>query len=116
MGEEPGVCLNVKYGADVLSGDLNCVGSYATDGGTSFVGEIGYARPPVEAPYVWFDFSATDDPEGEHRVTRLTVDLATGQVLTETMMRWAAWRKCRRPSRLARLTCWSPRLRALLSR
>jgi hypothetical protein len=84
MGEESGVALNVEYGADVLPADLSCAGSYSTDGGASSEGEIGYARPPHDARHVWFDFSAADDPEGEHRVTRLTVDLITGQVATET--------------------------------
>jgi hypothetical protein len=41
---------------------------------------IGYVRPPQEARSVWFDFIATGDDNSEHRVSRLMVDLATGQV------------------------------------
>lgn len=82
MGEDSGVELNVEYGADVLPASLDYTGSYGTEGGPSSDGEIGFDRPPGEARRVWFDFSATGDPEGELEVTRLTFDLATGHVTT----------------------------------
>ena len=83
QGEESGVWLTVEYGADVLPDDLNYAGSYDTDGGASSEGEIGYSRPPGEARCVWFDFFATDDDECEHRVARLTIELATVHVQTD---------------------------------
>lgn len=80
QGEDSGVWLNVEYGADVPA-STDYEGSYDTSGGLSSEGEIGYERPPAQARRVWFDFSATSDDE--HRVVRVMVDLATGQLLTE---------------------------------
>lgn len=80
MDGESGTALNVEYGADVLPASLDYAGSYACDGGASSDGEIGYMRPPDRARHVWFDFSASDDPECDHLVARLTVDLVTRQV------------------------------------
>jgi hypothetical protein len=50
-------------------------------GGLSSEGEIGYENLPPQARYVWFDFFTTSDDE--HRVIRVTVDLATGTVQTQ---------------------------------
>jgi hypothetical protein len=79
--------LNVEYGADLLPSDLDSVGSYAVSGGDSSDGEIGYARPPDGARQLWFDFSFADDPEGERPVSRLTVELATGQIQLNDYLR-----------------------------
>jgi hypothetical protein len=72
--------LPVEYGADVPA-STNYTGSYDTRGGVSSEGEIGYDQPPQQARRLWFDFFATSDDE--HRVLRVTVDLATGQLLTK---------------------------------
>jgi hypothetical protein len=79
QGHESGVALNVEYGADVPPSDLDFVGSYSTDGGAASEGELGFSRPPRDARLIWFDFFAADDPEGDHKVNRLTLDLATGE-------------------------------------
>jgi hypothetical protein len=80
QGEDSGVWLNVAYGADVPAG-TNCEGSYDTSGGPRSDGEIGYENLPPQARHVWFDFFTTSDDE--HRVIRVTVDLATGTVQTQ---------------------------------
>lgn len=79
-GGEPGIALNVEYGADALPASLDYTGSCACDGGASSDGEIGFMRPPDRARHAWLDFSASDDPECDHLVARLTVDLITRQV------------------------------------
>ena len=81
MGEDSGIWLNVEYDADVLPEDLAYVGAYSTCGGEFSEGEIGYARPPVSARHVWFDFYATTDDD--HRACRVTIDLATRRVQVE---------------------------------
>jgi hypothetical protein len=80
MGEASGVWLTVEYHADVPPDDGSCAGAYDTSGSASSEGEIGYARPPQEARRVWFDFFATNDDRSEHRISRLRVDLRSGQV------------------------------------
>jgi hypothetical protein len=81
MREDSGVWLSVEYGADVLPDDLNCVGSYGTDGGEVSEGEICYASPSPDARHVWFDFCTTSDDD--HPVCRLSIDLATRQIQIE---------------------------------
>ncbi len=56
-------------------------GSYDTSGGLSSEGEIGYENLAPQARHVWFDFFTTSDDE--HRVIRVTVDLATGAAQTQ---------------------------------
>jgi hypothetical protein len=80
QGEESGVWLNVAYGADVPA-STNYQGSYDTSGGLGSKGEIGYENLPSQAQHVWFDFFTTSDEE--HRVIRVTLDLATGTVQTQ---------------------------------
>lgn len=63
-----------------MPASTNYAGSYDTRGGVSSEGEIGYDQPPQQARRLWFDFFATSDDE--HRALRVTVDLATGHLLT----------------------------------
>lgn len=79
MGEDSGVWLTVEYHAGTAC-HADCDGSYDTSGGASSAGEIGYTRPPPGTRTVWFDLFATTDDSREHRVTRRTIDLATGRV------------------------------------
>ena len=80
QGEDSGVWVNVRYGADV-SASTSYEGSYDTSGGVSSEGEIGYENLAPQARHVWFDFFTTSDDE--HRVIRVTVDLATGAAQTQ---------------------------------
>jgi hypothetical protein len=82
------VWLNMFYDADISPPDWNYVG----------VGEeVQYARPPLAARYAWFDFFPPDFVWEEHldargpdsdylrnRISRLTVDLNTGEAHIES--------------------------------
>jgi hypothetical protein len=81
------VWLNMFYDADIPPPDWNYVGAE---------GDVQYARPPLEARHAWFDFFHPDyewmehldqnGPDSEYlqsRISRLTIDLRTGEAQIE---------------------------------
>ena len=82
------VWLNMFYDADISPPDWNYVGAGE---------EVQYARPPLAARDAWFDFFPPDFVWDEHldargpdsdylrnRISRLTVDLNTGEAHIES--------------------------------
>jgi hypothetical protein len=89
---------NFSYIADVPPTSQDHMGSYApSEGGPYTEGKIQYTQPPTAARYVFFDFFSPEfdydvhfDRRGrpdreylENRVSRLTVELATGHAVIE---------------------------------
>jgi hypothetical protein len=78
------VWLNMFYDADISPPHWDYIGAG---------GDVQYARPPLEARYAWFDFFRPDyewmddfdrreQPDSDYqrnRISRLTLDLKTGQ-------------------------------------
>jgi hypothetical protein len=82
------VWLNMRFGADVSPSSWDYLGAEE---------DVQYERPPLDARYAWFDFFPPDyewmddsdrrgQPDSDYqrnRVSRLTLDLRTGQAQIE---------------------------------
>jgi len=86
-GEErrTGLLFDADYDAYVpTSYDGAMLGAMARlEGGATTAGSRSFPLPPPQARRVWFDFFAAGDDGNEHRVSRLTIDLASGQAWIE---------------------------------
>ncbi len=85
----PALLFSVAYGTDAGAGadaddEQPGLGAIAPgEGGATTHGSRSFPLPPHGARLAWFEFFAASDDRRDHPVSKMTVDLTTGQARLE---------------------------------
>ena len=81
----PALLFRVAYGTDVpVDDEESDLGAMATgECGATTHGSRSFPLPPDGARLAWFEFFAASDDSHEQPVSKMTVDLTTGQARLE---------------------------------